>query len=235
MFRRLSRFALVSIFGLCGAGVALATGPVLASSVSASSVSASSASVQGGVVVAQAEDSATASPGTVVDVAGKGRSFKTLVAAVEAAGLVEKLSEEGPFTILAPTDKAFEELPNGVLDMLLEPDNKDLLIQILTYHVVPEELKFEQFRSGALATLNGGLAVKLTSERIIINNASIIQADVKADNGLIQVISRVLIPPNVSEELQARMAAAEIVEPEATEPAEVDEESAEKPSVRGLW
>lgn len=230
MFRLLSRFALVSMFGFCGAGVALATGPVLASS-----VLEQSSSVHEGAVVAQAEEAASESPGTVVDVAGKGRSFKTLVAAVEAAGLVKKLSGEGPFTILAPTDKAFDELPPGVLDTLLKPENKDLLTQILTYHVVPEELKFEQFRSGALATLNGGLAVKLTSERIIVNNASIIQADVKADNGLIQVISRVLIPPNVSEELQARMAATEIVAPDATEPAEVEEESAEKPSVRGLW
>ncbi|NJR69109.1 MAG: fasciclin domain-containing protein [Synechococcales cyanobacterium CRU_2_2] len=225
-----SRFALVSIvslgsIGIVGAGVK----PTQAKPLQVPSASE----------VPAAKAPAT-SLGSVVEVASKNSAFKTLVAAVEAAGLVDKLSEDGPFTILAPTDEAFAELPAGVLQALLLPENKDLLTQILTYHVVPEKLKFEQFRSGALATLNGGVAVNLTSDRIVINNASIIQADVEADNGIIQVISRVLIPPKVAEELQTRLASATPAEPEApmaeaeASPQRADStEPAAKPSVRG--
>lgn len=230
--RLFSRFALVSIvslgsIGIVGAGVK----PTQAKPLQVPSASE----------VPAAKAPAT-SLGSVVEVASKNSAFKTLVAAVEAAGLVDKLSEDGPFTILAPTDEAFAELPAGVLQALLLPENKDLLTQILTYHVVPEKLKFEQFRSGALATLNGGVAVNLTSDRIVINNASIIQADVEADNGIIQVISRVLIPPKVAEELQTRLASATPAEPEApmaeaeASPQRADStEPAAKPSVRGLW
>ncbi len=177
-----------------------------------------------------------------MDVASGNDAFKTLVAAVKAAGLAEKLSEAGPFTILAPTDEAFAELPDGVLQALLKPENKDLLTQILAYHVVPEELKFNQFRGGALKTLNGSVAIKLMTDRIVINNASIVQADVEADNGVIQVISRVLIPPKVAEELQTRLAAATPPEPEmspeptvSSEPAVKAQPASTAQPVRGLW
>ena len=220
----LSKVALFPLLGFCSAGVAF------------SPTFANANEVQYEVRLAQTNQAAEAEGKSIVDVAGGNESFQTLVAAVKAAGLADTLAGEGPFTVLAPPDSAFEELPPGALDALLKPENKDLLVDILTYHVIPKEMKFNEFRSGGLATLNGGVAVQLTSERIIINNASIIQADVEADNGIIQVVSRVLLPSGAAEQLQALLPeeatpaqpAAAMVETEAS-----DGDS--QPAVRGLW
>ena len=132
----------------------------------------------------------------IVDTAVAAGSFGTLVAAVQAADLVETLKGEGPFTVFAPTDEAFAALPEGTVENLLLPENKAQLIAVLTYHVVPGKVM-----SGDIAgqTLNvdtvqgGALAVDATSG-VTINDATVVQADVEASNGVIHVIDTVLLP-----------------------------------------
>ncbi|WP_072620152.1 fasciclin domain-containing protein [Spirulina major] len=155
---------------------------------------------QAPIQVAQAE-----TPGTIVDVASGNEAFETLVAAVQAAGLVETLSGEGPFTVFAPTDEAFAELPDGVVDALLKPENRDLLTEILTYHVVPGEVMSSDLETGPVETLNGGLAVRVDPDKVVVNNGSVIMPDVPASNGVIHAINRVLIPAGVADELASRM------------------------------
>ncbi|NBQ15476.1 MAG: fasciclin domain-containing protein [Proteobacteria bacterium] len=135
--------------------------------------------------------------GTVVDVAVKNGSFNTLVAAIKAAGLVETLSGKGPFTILAPTDEAFAKLPAGTLEMLLRPENKQQLVDILSYHVVPGVAAY----SDAVAkmtevptVLGSPVAVKVVDGKVMLNGAKVVTADVEASNGVIHVIDAVLLP-----------------------------------------
>ncbi len=135
--------------------------------------------------------------GTVVDVAAKNGSFNTLVAAIKAAGLVETLSGKGPFTILAPTDEAFAKLPAGTLEMLLKPENKKQLVDILSYHVVPGVAAY----SDAVAkmtevptVLGSPVAVKVVDGKVMLNGANVVAADVEASNGVIHVIDAVLLP-----------------------------------------
>ncbi len=133
---------------------------------------------------------------TIVDVAVKSGSFKTLVAALKAAGLVETLSGEGPFTVFAPTDAAFAKLPKGTLQSLLKPENKAKLTQILTYHVVAGAIVSKDIKSGNVATVEGSeVAVKVKGKRVMVNNAKVIKADIKTSNGVIHVIDRVIMPP----------------------------------------
>ncbi len=168
---------------------------------------------------------------TIVQVASGNEAFETLVAAVQAADLADLLSSPGPFTVFAPTDDAFAALPAGVLDALLLPENQDLLASVLAYHVVPDELMADQLETGGLDTLNGGLALQVTPEQVVVNNASVIMADVPASNGVIHAINRVLIPMGLVEELQARQAA-----PAATAaPAAMPEATPAPQPVRGLW
>jgi len=148
--------------------------------------------------------------GDIVDVAAGNPDFSTLVQAVQAAGLVDTLKSDGPFTVFAPTNAAFNDLPDGVLDALLMPQNRDLLTEVLTYHVVPDEVTSDELETGGVDTLNGGVAVDVSPERVVVNNASVVQADVPASNGVIHAINRVLIPQGVVEELQARMASEPI-------------------------
>jgi uncharacterized surface protein with fasciclin (FAS1) repeats len=132
----------------------------------------------------------------VVDTAVEAGSFKTLVAAVQAAGLVETLKGKGPFTVFAPTDDAFAKLPAGTVESLLKPENKDKLVSILTYHVVPGRVA-----SGDLAgkkteakTVQGGtLAIDATSG-VKVNDATVVTADVEATNGIIHVVDTVILP-----------------------------------------
>lgn len=146
-----------------------------------------------------------ANPGTIVDVASGNESFETLVAAVQAAGLTNTLAGEGPFTVFAPTDAAFAELPAGVVDTLLKPENRDLLTEILTYHVVPGKVMSDDLKTGPVETLNGGLAVRVDPDKVVVNNGSVIAPDVPASNGVIHGINRVLIPAGVAAELASRM------------------------------
>ncbi|MBW4654807.1 MAG: fasciclin domain-containing protein [Kaiparowitsia implicata GSE-PSE-MK54-09C] len=170
---------------------------------------------------------------TIVQVASGNDAFQTLVAAVQAADLVDLLSSPGPFTVFAPTDEAFAALPAGVLDALLLPENQDLLASVLAYHVVPDALMADQLETGGLDTLNGGLAVQVTPDQVVVNNASVILPDVPASNGVIHAINRVLIPIGLVEELQARQPAP--AEPAAPAAAPAPAATPAPQPVRGLW
>lgn len=135
--------------------------------------------------------------GTIVDVASANPDFSTLVAAVDAAGLVETLSGEGPFTVFAPTNEAFEALPAGVLDALLLPENKDTLTSILTYHVLPAEVMSADVTAGEVATVEGTTVDITTDGGVKVNGATVVTADVDASNGVIHAIDAVLVPASV--------------------------------------
>ena len=138
------------------------------------------------------------SKATIVEIAASNPEFSTLVTAVKAAGLVETLSSKGPFTVFAPTNKAFAALPEGTLAKLLKPENRNLLRKVLTYHVVPGDLMAKDLRSGRVATVEGNsVAVRVRRGRIRINKSHVIKADVDAKNGVIHVIDRVLLPPGL--------------------------------------
>jgi uncharacterized surface protein with fasciclin (FAS1) repeats len=135
---------------------------------------------------------------TVVDVAAGDDRFETLVQAVQAAGLAETLSGDGPFTVFAPTDDAFAELPEGTLESLLKPENKDRLTAILTYHVLPAKVMAGDIAGKELAadTVNGAkLPVDATGDSVTVGGATVIAADVTASNGVIHVVDSVILPP----------------------------------------
>ncbi len=140
---------------------------------------------------------AEASVGTIVDVAIGAGNFSTLVAAVTAADLVETLSGTGPFTVFAPTDDAFAALPAGVLDALLLPENKAVLAQILTYHVVSGMVMAADVKDGDVATVEGQNVKLSTMGGVTVNGAKVIAADVMASNGVIHAIDAVILPPGV--------------------------------------
>ena len=135
--------------------------------------------------------------GTIVDVASADGSFSTLVAAVTAADLVETLSGTGPFTVFAPTDEAFAALPAGVLDALLLPENKALLAQILTYHVVAGKVMAADVTDSDVATVEGQTVKLSTADGVTVNGATVVVADVAASNGVIHAIDAVILPPGV--------------------------------------
>jgi uncharacterized surface protein with fasciclin (FAS1) repeats len=135
--------------------------------------------------------------GTIVDVAVAAGNFSTLVAAVTAADLVETLSGEGPFTVFAPTDDAFAALPAGVLDALLLPENKAVLAQILTYHVVSGKVMAADVTDSDVATVEGQTVKLSTMGGVTVNGANVIAADVAASNGVIHAIDAVILPPGV--------------------------------------
>ena len=134
----------------------------------------------------------------IVDTAVAAGSFNTLVAAVKAAGLVETLKSEGPFTVFAPTDEAFAKLPAGTLESLLKPENKDQLAAILTYHVVSGDV-----RAKDVVTLNSAKTVQGSDVSIMVKNGAVIlngssnvvTTDIKTSNGVIHVIDTVILPP----------------------------------------
>ena len=132
----------------------------------------------------------------IVDTAIGAGSFATLVAAVEAAGLVETLKGPGPFTVFAPTDAAFAALPAGTVEDLLKPENKDKLAAILTYHVVPGKVMSTDLTEGMKAATVQGAEVTITLEGgPKVNGATISGPDVEASNGVIHVIDAVILPP----------------------------------------
>ncbi|MGB7981106.1 MAG: fasciclin domain-containing protein [Candidatus Nanopelagicales bacterium] len=146
---------------------------------------------------AASEPAMTEEPGTIVEVAAANPDFETLVAAVTAAGLAETLSGEGPFTVFAPTDEAFEALPEGVLDALLLPENKDALTSILTYHVVAGEVMAADVTAGDVETVEGSTFTITTDGGVKVNDANVIATDVDASNGVIHVLDAVLVPESV--------------------------------------
>jgi uncharacterized surface protein with fasciclin (FAS1) repeats len=135
----------------------------------------------------------------IVDLAVGNDNLKTLVAAVKAGGLVEVLKGDGPFTVFAPTDEAFAALPKGTLEMLLKPENKDKLVAILTYHVVSGKVMSTDLKNGQQAATVQGEKVKVSinGKTVKINDAKVIAADVKASNGVVHVIDKVILPPNM--------------------------------------
>lgn len=143
---------------------------------------------------------ATAENQNIVEVASSQGSFTTFTKAVEAAGLKETLTGEGPYTVFAPTDEAFAALPTGTLDNLLKPENKQSLVKVLTYHVVPGEVTANTIQPGEVATVEGSrvnVKVDTTSKTVTVNDAKVIQPDVQASNGVIHVVDKV-IPPNAA-------------------------------------
>ena len=132
----------------------------------------------------------------IVDTAVGAGSFKTLVAAVKAAGLVDTLKGDGPFTVFAPTDEAFGKLSKCTLDSLLKPENKHKLAAILTYHVLPGKVKAKKAaKLDSAKTVNGAeITIKPSGKTLMINNAKVVKADIKTSNGIIHVIDTVLIP-----------------------------------------
>jgi len=133
----------------------------------------------------------------IVETAVAAGSFNTLAAALEAAGLVETLQGEGPFTVFAPTDEAFAKLPEGTVEELLKPENRDRLTAVLTYHVVPGELMAADVVATDQATTVQGSPVRfrVTEAGATIEGVNIVQTDIEASNGVIHVIDRVILPP----------------------------------------
>ncbi len=131
----------------------------------------------------------------IVDTAVEAGSFSTLVTAVEAAGLVDTLKGDGPFTVFAPTDEAFAALPEGTLDSLLA--DPEALAAVLTYHVVPGEVMSGDLSNDmAAATVNGADVTIMTEGGVMVNDANVVTADVAASNGVIHVIDKVILPPS---------------------------------------
>ena len=123
-------------------------------------------------------------------------TFKTLVAALDAADKTSMLQEKGPYTVFAPTDEAFAALPKGTVENLLKPENKAKLGAILAYHVMSGEVMSKDVKTMKAPTANGAdLDVKVANGKVMINDAKIVKADVKASNGVIHVIDKVLMPP----------------------------------------
>jgi uncharacterized surface protein with fasciclin (FAS1) repeats len=139
----------------------------------------------------------TVAAGDIVAVATATEGFSTLVAALTAAGLVETLQGEGPFTVFAPTDAAFAALPEGLLEKLLLPENIAVLTSILTYHVVSGMVMSADIMAGDVPTVEGSNVKLETSYGVKVNGANVTAADVAASNGVIHVIDAVLVPPTV--------------------------------------
>ncbi len=138
---------------------------------------------------------------TIAEIVAGNDDFSTLLAAVGAADLTGTLSGDGPFTVFAPTDEAFAALPAGTLDSLLEPENKDQLAAILTYHVVPAEVMAADVTAGEVTTVNGAsFTVSLDDGEVLITDgqgdrSKVTATDIEASNGVIHVIDAVLLPP----------------------------------------
>lgn len=134
-------------------------------------------------------------PKDIVDTAVNAGSFETLVAAVQAADLVDTLKSEGPFTVFAPTDAAFAALPAGTVENLLKPENKDQLIAVLTYHVVPGKVMSTDLQDDmTAATVQGGDIMIDLNKGVMINDASVVTADIETSNGVIHVVDAVILP-----------------------------------------
>ena len=146
----------------------------------------------------------------IVDTAVSAGSFKTLAAALDATGLIETLKGKGPFTVFAPTDKAFGKLPEGTVEELLKPENKAKLAEILTYHVVPGKVLAADVVKLSEATTVQGSKVQITvkGNNVKVDNAKVIQTDITCANGVIHVINRVILPP---EKTDSRAEAQELI------------------------
>ncbi|NEO42432.1 MAG: fasciclin domain-containing protein [Moorea sp. SIOASIH] len=132
----------------------------------------------------------------LVEQAASNDQFQTLVKAIEAAGLTETLAGEGPYTVFAPTNDAFAALPANTLDSLLQPENKDVLVKLLKYHVVSGVVPSSEIQSGEIITMAGKAVTVHVGEdgNVNVNNAQVTQADIEATNGIIHVVDHVILP-----------------------------------------
>lgn len=152
----------------------------------------------GAVAASVALASLSARAADIVETAVAADDFNTLVAAVQAAGLVETLQGPGPFTVFAPTDEAFAKLPDGTVEDLLKPENRETLVAILTYHVVPGKVMSSEVagQKASVETVEGSkVHVNGSSGNVFVNDAQVVAADIEADNGVIHVIDTVILPP----------------------------------------
>ena len=140
----------------------------------------------------------------IVELAVGTESLSTLVAAVQAGGLVETLQSDGPFTVFAPTNEAFAKLPEGVVENLLKPENKDALVAVLTYHVVAGKVKSTDLSDGMTAkTVEGSeITVDINYGKVMIDNANVTAANIMASNGVVHVIDTVILPPSIKKALE---------------------------------
>ena len=144
-----------------------------------------------------APSTTVAEVGTIVEVASANDDFSTLVQAVTAADLATTLSGDGPFTVFAPTNAAFAALPAGLLEKLLLPENKDVLVAILTYHVVAGEVMAADVTAGDVASVQGENITVTTDGGVKVNTANVVTTNVDASNGVIHVIDAVIVPPSI--------------------------------------
>ena len=148
--------------------------------------------------------------GNIVDIASSTSDFSTLVSALEAADLVDALAGDGPFTVFAPTNEAFAALPDGFVETLLQPENRDLLTEVLTYHVVSGEVLSDDLETGSVAALSGDELYVDTEDGITIDGVDAVAADIPASNGVIHVIDEVLVPVGLVAEVVDRMEVEEV-------------------------
>jgi uncharacterized surface protein with fasciclin (FAS1) repeats len=142
--------------------------------------------------------SSAASNKTIAEIAASNGSFKTLAKAVKAAGLSTALSGKGPYTVFAPTDEAFAALPKGTLQALLKPENKEKLRKILAYHVLAGEVDSSTLKAGQVPTVEGSpVNVSVSNGEVMVNDARVTTPDIKAKNGVIHVINKVILPPDM--------------------------------------
>ncbi|WP_315789924.1 fasciclin domain-containing protein [Fischerella sp. JS2] len=136
---------------------------------------------------------------TLIALAESSRQFTVLTKALKAAGLVDILQGQGPFTVFAPTDAAFAKLPQDAVQDLLKPENKEVLVKILTYHVVSGQVLSSDLKSGEVKSVEGGpISVKVNSPKdVMVNDAKVVQADIKGSNGVIHAIDNVILPPDL--------------------------------------
>ncbi len=151
----------------------------------------------GAIAVSSLVANSQAFAADIVDTAVGAGSFKTLVAAVQAAGLVDTLKGAGPFTVFAPSDEAFAKLPAGTVEDLLKPENKEKLVAILTYHVVPGKVTAADVagKETMAKSVQGGEIKVNGTNGVMVNDAKVVQADIVTDNGVIHVIDAVIMPP----------------------------------------
>ena len=142
-------------------------------------------------LVAMMTQVASAADKTIVQTAAGNSQFSTLVAAVKAAGLADTLGSKGPFTVFAPTNDAFARLPEGTVEALLKPENKEKLAAILTYHVVPSKVL-----AADVVKLNGKAVKTAQGGTVMIGKSKVVKTDIECSNGVIHVIDTVLLPPS---------------------------------------
>jgi uncharacterized surface protein with fasciclin (FAS1) repeats len=134
--------------------------------------------------------------GDIIGVLLSDSRFTTLATVLKATGLLDQLKEGGPFTIFAPTDEAFANLPSGMLEMLMKPENREQLTNLLKYHVIPGEVTSEELSSGEVQTVEGSsVNVDVESDGVMVGDANVIDADIPANNGVVHVIDKVMVLP----------------------------------------